>query len=89
MRRLMMMAAAGLVLAACDNRAEAPAEDLNAANATLDNMAMDNMAMDNGAMMNATNSDGTAANMADPNTQNAVAEDMATNNADANLANGM
>ena len=79
MRVLILAAGAALSLTAC-GKADSPTDDMNAA----DNMMIDNMvvANDTGGMdANAMTNAGEEANM--------MANDLATNDADTNLANGM
>lgn len=78
MRAFLLISCAALGLAACSR--DDGAEDANMADANM--MMEENIALDGG--MNAD------ANMAvDPATQNMVNQDLTTNDADANLANGM
>lgn len=77
MRAFLLISCAALGLAAC-SRDEA-AEDANMADANL--TMEENMVMDN-----AMNGD---INMADDTTANLVNQDMQSNEADANLANGL
>jgi hypothetical protein len=80
MRVLIWAAGAALTLTAC-NKTDSPTDDMNAA----DNMMVDENAMmanDTGGMdANAATNAGEEANM--------MANDLATNDADTNLANGM
>ena len=78
MRAFLLISCAALGLAACGR--DDHAEDANMADTNL--MMEENVALDGGL-----NAD---ANMAvDPATQNLVNQDLATNDADANLANGL
>ena len=79
MRALILAAGAALTLTACGG-ADSPTDDFNAA----DNMMIDNMTVANdmgGMDANAATNAGEEANM--------MANDLATNDADTNLANGM
>ena len=88
MRALILVAGAALAVSACSSNEAANntmTEDANL-------MATDNAMMANDMMMtNDVNMMGTDANMMmnDTNVANAVANDMTTNEPDANLANGM
>ncbi len=78
MRAFLLISCAALGLAACGR--DDGAEDANMADANM--MMEENMALDGGMKADA--------NMAvDPATQNMVNQDLTTNEADANLANGM
>ena len=82
MRALILVATAALALSACNNASDA--EENAAANEALatENLGTDNLTVD----ANATD----ANVVTDANgSVNAVATDMATNEADTNLANGM
>jgi hypothetical protein len=80
--------AAALTLAACGGGGESQSNQMAG-----DNAAMDNLAVSDPAAMNATGVDANMAmdaNMAvDANTQNAMMNDLQTNDPDTNLANGM
>ena len=81
MRALMFAAGAALTLAACSGGAESEASnDLNA-------MTMDNMGMDANAAGTDGGMDGNLATNA--TTENLMLNDLTTNDADTNLANGM
>lgn len=80
MRALILVATAALALSACNNATEAEENaTVNEALAT-ENMVGDDMTMDANTSNVVTDADGSV---------NAVATDLATNNADTNLANGM
>ena len=80
MRAFLLISCAALGLAACGD-----ANDAGEANMADANMMMEeNVALDGGL-----NADANLAMGADPATQNLVNQDMATNDADANLANGL
>ncbi|HET9356400.1 MAG TPA: hypothetical protein VFO42_09590 [Sphingomicrobium sp.] len=78
MRALILVATAALALSACNNAGDA--EENAAVNEALatENVVTDNLAVDANAI-----------NATDNATANAVVEDLTTNNADTNLANGM
>ena len=80
MRAFLLISCAALGLAACGG--DNAAEDANMADANM--MIDENLAMDP-----AMNGDANLAMEADPATQNMVNQDLATNDADANLANGL
>ena len=77
MRNLILAAGAALIVSACGG-AETANDDANA-------MAADNMVLDGNATLDA-NLD---ANATVDDTQNAMLNDLTTNDADTNLANGM
>ena len=80
MRAFLLISCAALGLAACGGGNDA--DEANMADANL--MMEENVALDP-----AMNGDANLAMGADPATQNMVNQDMATNDADANLANGL
>jgi len=81
MRALILAAGAALALSACGgNNDTATNEDLNA-------MTADNMALDQNAAGTAGGMDGNLATNA--TTENMMMNDLTTNDADTNLANGM
>lgn len=93
MRTLIFASATALMLAACGG-----ASDTNMTNDMTTDMNSGTMTVDNGMMgsdMNAAdpmagNMDANmGGNMADPNSQNMMNQDMNTNDPDTNLANGM
>ena len=80
MRSIVLIAGAALALAGCDSRSEADN------NMTVDNLAVDNLVLNDGTAMDAN----LTANMpADSDTANMMANDLTTNDADTNLANGL
>jgi hypothetical protein len=81
MRAFLLISCAALGVAACGGGNDA--EDANLA-ADANMMIDENVAMDP-----ALNGDANLAMGADPATQNLVNQDLATNDADANLANGL
>lgn len=84
MRALVLLAGAALSLSACGGEAET---DANA----VDTLAVNNLVVEDNGMADATmNADLNATmNAVDANATNAVMEDLTTNEADANLANGL
>ena len=81
MRLLILAAGAALTVSACGGGSEAQNNDM-----AVENLAVDNLVMNDPAAMNDTmNMDMNATD----NTQNAMMNDMTTNEADTNLANGM
>ena len=80
MRAFLLISSAALGLAACGGADEA--DEANMADANM--MMEENVALDP-----ALNADSNLAMSADPATQDLVNQDMATNDADANLANGL
>lgn len=82
MRALMVAAGAALTLAACSSGNEAQDDNTLA----VENLEVGNIIVnDTGAVNGAT----LEANGLDPNTANAVAQDLTTNHVDTNLANGL
>jgi hypothetical protein len=79
MRAFLLISCAALGLAACGDN---DADEANMADANM--MMEENVALDP-----ALNTDANLAAGADPATQNLVNQDLATNDADANLANGL
>ena len=79
MRAFLLISCAALGLAACGDN---DADETNMADANL--MMEENVALDP-----AMNADANLAIGADPATQNLVNQDLTTNDADANLANGL
>ena len=79
MRAFLLVSCAALGLAACGDN---DADEANMADANM--MMEENVALDG-----ALNADANLAMEADPATQNLVNQDLATNDADANLANGL
>ena len=79
MRAFLLISCAALGLAACGDN---DADEANMADANM--MMEENVALDGGL-----NADANLAMEADPATQNLVNQDLATNDADANLANGL
>ena len=79
MRAFLLISCAALGLAACGDN---DADEANMADANM--MMEENVALDGGL-----NADANLAMEADPATQNLVNQDLATNEADANLANGL
>lgn len=83
MRALVLLAGAALTLSACGG---GDAEtDANA----VDTLAVNNLIVEDNGMANATADLNATMNAVDGNAANAVAEDLTTNDADANLANGL
>ncbi len=83
MRALILAAGAALALTACSGGTETETNEV-------DTLAVDNLVIDANTMdpMNATtNMDANL--MADPATQNMMMNDLTTNDADTNLANGL
>ena len=82
MRALILAAGAALTLSACGGADSAAENDMNA-------MTADNMMIEDNAMManDIGGMDGNAATNAD--TENMMMNDLTTNDADTNLANGM
>ena len=80
MRALILVATAALALSACNNASDA--EENAVANEALatENVVTDNLTIDANSVNVVTTENGSV---------NAVATDLATNDADANLANGM
>lgn len=87
MRALLMIAGASLALSACGGG--------NADNANeVDTLAVNNLIVDDGSANMMMNGDmnamtGDSNMMMDSNTQNAIQQDMNTNDPDTNLANGI
>ena len=83
MRSIILLAGAALALSACAESGEEANNELVVENLTAENLVInDTMGMDGNMAL-----DG---NMAmDPATENAVMNDLTTNDADTNLANGM
>lgn len=78
MRAFILLSCAALAVSACNR-----ADDTGEANV----LAEDNMMVDENAMLDpAMNAD---ANLADTATNNLIEQDLTTNDADTNLANGM
>ncbi len=90
MRKLILVTAMTVALAACGTDDNANQNDLNAANASISNMAVEDPAMNaDNAMVGNMDGTGNMANVGDANVQNAMEKDMKTNDPDTNLANGM
>ena len=86
MRALILAAGAALALSACGgNDADEANNTLAVENLEVGNVVLNDPAMANGMDANAM---GTM-NGTDANTANAMAQDLTTNDADTNLANGM
>ena len=82
MRSLILIGLAAMSLSACGGDTDADA------NADLNAMTTDNVVLDNGMMANDMGGmDGNVATNAD--TENMMVNDLTTNDADTNLANGM
>ena len=81
MRALILVAGAVLTLSAC-NANDADNESLN-----VDNLAVENLVVNDPAAMNGVTTDANGVTNSD--TANLVVEDLTTNDADTNLANGM
>ena len=83
MRALILVAGAALTVSACGGGTETETNEV-------DTLAVDNLVVDANSM-DAMNSTGNmdANLMADPATQNMVANDISTNDPDTNLANGL
>lgn len=82
MRSIIIVAGAALALSACTSGEEADSNEMAVENLTVDNLVINDMGMDANMAL-----DG---NMAmDPATENAVMNDLTSNDVDTNLANGM
>ena len=90
MRALILAAGAALTVAACSSGNEGQENN----SLTVENLEVGNIIMNDPAAMNGTTLDANALGTTgttgmDPATANAVSEDLTTNDADTNLANGM
>jgi hypothetical protein len=81
MRALILVAGAALALSACSGGQSEANE--------VDTLAVNNLIVDENTAMDANMTMNMDMNAADPATQNMMMNDMTTNNADTNLANGM
>ena len=89
MRLLILAAGAALTLSACGDR-DADTTTVNTTTVDANAMATDNMMIDANGMTVDANGMTVDGNMAvDPATQNAMQQDLQTNDPDTNLANGM
>jgi len=84
MRMIFLAAGTALALAACGGGDEASQTDL-----ATNNLLVDDLGTANGVMEGDMNMTGDMNATVDANTQNASEQDLTTNNADTNLANGL
>ena len=83
MRSIILIAGAALAVSACAESGDEANNEMAVENLTVDNLVLnDTMGMDGNIAL-----DGNVA--MDPATENAVLNDLTTNDADTNLANGM